>query len=136
MSTEESVDPAADAPSTEPVDPTADDAADEAPATERPSWWHRDHPVFTSLVGFFTGLLFFILVPGIYGAVLNAMVDYDTAEQLFPFVLVALAVPLGLVIAPRTRRFGRYMALGVVSTAVVVLGVGALVLWYLVTYQS
>jgi hypothetical protein len=49
---------------------------------------------------------------------------------------VTLAVPLGLVIAPRTRRFGLYMVVGMVSTALVVGGVAALVLWYMVTYQS
>ena len=58
------------------------------------------------------------------------------ALQLFPFVLVTLVVPLGLVINPRTRRFGVYFWIGMVLTAVVVLGVGALVLWYLVENQG
>lgn len=112
---------------------TTDD--DAAPATEGvspPSWWHRDHPVFTPLAGFFTGLVFVLLVPSVYAAVINAVADDETAADLFPFVLVALAVPVGLVVAPHTRRFGRYMVLGVVSTAVVVLGVAALVVWVLV----
>ena len=45
-------------------------------------------------------------------------------------MLVTLAVPIGLVIAPRTRRFGIYMLIGMVATALVVGGVagaGALV---------
>lgn len=46
-------------------------------------------------------------------------------------MLVTLVVPLLLVIAPRTRRFGRYMWVGMISTVVVVLGVGAGVFWYM-----
>lgn len=101
-----------------------------------PSWWHRDHPTFTALSGFFTGLVFVIVVPGFYAAILGAIFDYDTAEELFPFVLVMLAIPLGLVMARRTRRFGRYMLLGAMSTLLVVGGVTALVIWYLVNYQG
>lgn len=95
----------------------------------RPDWFHRDHPVFFPLAGFFTGMLYIILVPGIYTAVLSAVVDDERAEELFPFVLLALAVPLGLLAFRRTRRFGRYMLFGVVATLVVVVSVGALVLW-------
>lgn len=95
-------------------------------------WWHRDHPVFASLAGFFTGLVFVVVVPGAYAALLAAVLDYEAAEELFPFVLVALAVPIALLVHPRTRRFGRYMLLGMVSTALVVGGVAALVLWFLV----
>lgn len=108
-------------------------ASDAGTSAGRPSWWQRDHPVFTPLSGFFSGLLFVLLVPSVYAAVLNAVTDDETATDLFPFVLVALAVPLGLVVAPHTRRFGRYMLFGVVSTAVVVLGVAALVVWVLVS---
>ncbi|MCW2764677.1 MAG: hypothetical protein JWO11_636 [Nocardioides sp.] len=118
----------------EPVAGPGDEGAVE-PARQ-PDWWHRDHPTFTALTGFFTGLGFVIVVPGIFAGILNALFDYHTAESLFPFVLVALAVPLGLVLAPRTRRFGLYMAVGMLTTLLVVLGVAALVLWYLVTYQS
>jgi len=102
-------------------------------ATERqPDWWHRDHPTFTALTGFFTGLAFVIVVPGLFGTILNLLVDYQTAEDLFPFVLVMLAVPIGLLIAPRTRRFGIYMVIGMLVTLLVVAGVSALVLWYLI----
>ena len=65
-------------------------------------------------------------------ALLAAVLDYESAEALFPFVLVALAVPIALLVHPRTRRFGRYMLFGIVSTALVVGGVGAVVLWFLV----
>ncbi|GAA4690359.1 hypothetical protein [Nocardioides conyzicola] len=107
------------------------------PAPERqPDWWHRDHPTFVSLTGFFTGLAFVVLVPGAFIALLHVLVDDDTAEQLFPFVLVTLAVPIGLVIAPRSRRFGIYMLIGMVATALVVGGVAALVLWYMITREA
>lgn len=99
-------------------------------------WWHRDHPVFAALTGFFTGLAFVALVPALYGAVLRSVVSDETAEALFPFVLVTLAVPLGLVITERTRRFGKYMLLGMVVCAVVVIGVATLVLWVLATREG
>jgi hypothetical protein len=103
----------------------------EGQAAREPSWWHRDHPTFTSLAGFFTGLLFVILVPGAYAGLLSVLVEQDTAEELFPLVLVTLAVPVTLAVLPRTRRFGRYMLIGIVTTAVVVLATAALVLWVL-----
>ena len=99
-------------------------------------WWHRDHPTFTALTGFFTGLVFVCLVPATFAAVLSAMFDSERVEELFPLVLVTLVVPMVLVVVPRTRRFGKYMWIGMITTAVVVLGVGALVLWYMVTYHS
>jgi endonuclease/exonuclease/phosphatase (EEP) superfamily protein YafD len=110
---------------------------DHEPATERtPDWWHRDHPTFTALTGFFTGLAFVIVVPGLFVATLYWMFEDHTAEDLFPLVLVTLVVPLGLVLPRRTRRFGMYMLFGIVATALVVGGVAALVLWYMVAYQS
>lgn len=102
----------------------------------QPDWWHRDHPTFTALTGFFTGLAFVIVVPGLFAAVLGWIFEYDRAEELFPLVLLTLAVPIGLVIVPKTRRFGLYMLIGLATTALVVLGVAGLVLWYMVTYQS
>ena len=101
-----------------------------------PSWWHRDHPTFAALTGFFTGLLFVALVPAVFFGVLSLIFDNDRAEDLFPFVLVTLVVPLGLVASKRTRRFGTYFWIGMVLTAIVVVGVGALVLWYLVEHQN
>ena len=41
-----------------------------------------------------------------------------------------------LVVNKKTRRFGTYFWIGIVLTAVVVVGVGALVLWYLVEHQG
>lgn len=119
---------------TGPAGQTGSHGSDGPAATAGPTvgWWHRDHPVFASLAGFFTGLVFVVVVPGAYAALLAAVLDYESAEELFPFVLVALAVPIALLVHPRTRRFGRYMLLGMVSTALVVGGVAALVLWFLV----
>jgi hypothetical protein len=113
------------------------------PSTERrpetgataPDWWHRDHPTFTALTGFFTGLAFVILVPGVAAALLHVLADADTAEGLFPLVLLALLVPLVLIGVPRTRRFGLYMAIGMLVTALVVVGVAALVLWVMVSIE-
>ncbi len=122
--------------------PTEADAATEAggePSAKRwqlPDWWHRDHPVFVPLAGFFTGMLFIILVPGTYAAILKAMVGYQRAEDLFPFVLLTLVVPIGLLAPHHTRRFGRYMLFGALATAVVVVGVALGVLWFLINRDS
>ena len=93
---------------------------------------HREHPTFTALSGFFTGLLYVVLVPAAFVGLLHLVVDDDTTNDLFPLVLLTLAVPLGLVASHRTRRYGAYMLVGMVVTAVVVLGVAALVLWAMV----
>lgn len=110
------------------AEPTEGEDAEE----RTPSWWHRDHPTFSALTGFFTGLVVVLVVPGGFAAVLRTLFDYDTAEELFPFVLVVFAVPLVLIAIPRTRRFGRYMLLGMLATAAVVIGVAALVVWILI----
>ena len=39
-------------------------AAGPARARTPTDWWHRDHPTFTALTGFFTGLVFVTVVPG------------------------------------------------------------------------
>jgi hypothetical protein len=112
----------------DPVEAQSDD--------DGPDWWHRDHPTFAALSGFFTGLAFVLLVPAAFVGVLSLLFEYDRVEDLFPFVLVTLVVPLLLVLSPRSRRFGSYMWIGIVSTALVVGGVGALVLYLLVNGES
>ena len=97
-----------------------------------PDWWHRDHPTFTALAGFFSGMLFVTVVPGGFVAILRLLFEYDTAEDLFPLVLLTLVVPIVLLAVPRTRRFGKYLLLGMVLTALVVLGVASLVLYFMV----
>jgi hypothetical protein len=124
-------------PMAAPLDDRSD--ADAGPAgepTPGPSWWHRDHPVFSALSGFYTGLLTVIVIPGAFAAILNVLFTYERAEDFFPLVLVVFAVPLGLIAAHRTRRFGKYMLLGMTLTAVVVIGVAALVLWILYLRDS
>jgi hypothetical protein len=120
--------------------PAAENAAGDGTTPDgeerRPSWWHRDHPTFAALSGFFTGLVFVAVVPAVYVALLSLFFDNDRVEELFPFVLLTLVVPLGLVANKGTRRFGSYFLIGMVLTAVVVVGVGALVLWYMVENQG
>jgi hypothetical protein len=111
--------------------PQAADGGVDVPEERRPDWWHRDHPVFTPLSGFFSGLAFMLLVPGLFAALLESVFSQHTVTDVFPFVLVMLVVPTVLVVRGRTRRFGLFFALGMVATAVVVLGVTALVLWIL-----
>ena len=104
--------------------------------TRRPDWFHREHPVFFPLAGFFTGMIAIIVVPGLYAAVLKWVAGYERADELFPFVLVLLAVPIGLLVPPGTRRFARYMLLGMVGTLVVVVGVGGAVVWFLLSKDT
>ncbi len=128
---DEAAEPVADEPAAD-----KDDGGDGVGDARQPSWWHRDHPTFAALTGFFTGLLFVALVPAAFYGVVSLIFDNDRAEDLFPFVLVTLVVPIGLVANERTRRFGTYFWIGMVLTAIVVVGVGALVLWYLVENQN
>lgn len=98
----------------------------------QPNWWHRDHPTFAALAGFYTGLVYAIIAPLAVAAVLAAAYgSHGILHHLFLGVLI-LVVPLALSIVPATRRFGLFMWVGLVSTLVVVGGVAALVLWYLV----
>lgn len=118
--------------------PSPEDAATQPSglAARRPDWWHRDHPVFGPLSGFYTGMLFIIIVPGVYGAILKALFGYQRVESLFPFVALTLIIPIGLLVPRRTRTFARYMLFGCVATAVVVLGVAAAVLFFLIKKDS
>lgn len=98
-------------------------------AERQPDWWHRDHPTFTPIMGFFTGLLFVSLVPAGFLALLQLIFEDEVARGLSPLLATTLVVPFGLLFWRPTRRFGRYMLLGIVVTAVVVVGVTTLVLW-------
>lgn len=105
---------------------------DPADRSRRPDWFHRGHPVFFPLAGFFTGMVSVIVVPGLYAAILKGLTGYERAEELFPFVLLLLVVPIALLVPTHTRRFARYLLLGMVTTIVVMLGVAAAVLWFLI----
>lgn len=103
----------------------------EEPETE-PSWWHRSHPTFAGLVGFFSGVAYVIVVPGIYAALLGLLLSDSAAARLFPLIAIALLVPLGLLVPRKTRRFAQFMLLGVVTTAVVIGLTAAVVIWVMV----
>lgn len=91
--------------------------------------WPRDHPVVIALTGFFAGLAYVCLVPAAYVALTRWVFSQDTSDDLFPFVIVAVLAPLALLVPERTRWFAKHVALGMVVTAVIVLGVSAMVLW-------
>ena len=98
-----------------------------------PSWWHRSHPTFAGLVGFFAGVAYVIAVPGAYAALLGLLVkDSSTQQQLFPLVLLALVIPVAMLVPRKTRRFAMFMFLGIFSTALVITLTAALTIWVMV----
>ncbi|GAA1445331.1 hypothetical protein GCM10009641_66350 [Mycobacterium cookii] len=104
----------------------------EAEQGERLGWWHHSHPTFAGITGFFAGMLFVTALPGAFAGLLRLLLDYETAEKLFPFVLLALALPIAMLVKRKTRRFAQFMFVGMVVTALVVLGVASLVLYFMV----
>ncbi|NPD03087.1 hypothetical protein HN031_00085 [Nocardioides sp. zg-1308] len=96
------------------------------------AWWHSSHPTFAGITGFFAGMLFVTALPGAFAGILRLLFPYETAERLFPFVLVFLALPIFLLVKRKTRRFGQFMFVGMIVTAMVVLGVASLVLYFMV----
>jgi energy-coupling factor transporter transmembrane protein EcfT len=109
-----------------------DDGDDRDEYPPEPSWWHRSHPTFAGLVGFFTGVAYVIVVPGVYAALLGLLLSDSSARRLFPLIALALLVPLALLIPRKTRRFAQFMLLGVVATAVVIGVTAALVIWVMI----
>ncbi|MDR7253613.1 hypothetical protein J2X46_002603 [Nocardioides sp. BE266] len=95
-------------------------------------WWHHSHPTFAGITGFFAGMLYVTAVPGAFVGILRLLFSYETAEKLFPFVLIALVLPIVMLIKRKTRRFAQFMFVGMVVTAMVVLGVASLVLYFMV----
>ena len=67
---------------------------------------------------------------------LRLLFPYERAQELFPLVLIALVVPIALLVRRKTRRFALFMCLGMAVTALVVLGVTSLVLWFMVQYDA
>lgn len=102
------------------------------PPDERPGWWHHSHPTFAGITGFFAGMLFVTALPGAFAGLLRLLLPYETAEKFFPFVLIALALPIAMLVKRKTRRFAQFMFVGMVVTALVVLGVASLVLYFMV----
>jgi hypothetical protein len=94
-------------------------------------WWHHSHPTFAGITGFFAGMLFVTALPGAFAGLLRLLFDHDTSEQLFPFVLLALALPITMLVKRKTRRFAQFMFVGMLVTALVVGGVASLVLYFM-----
>ena len=103
-----------------------DDVADE---DWDPRWWHRDHPVFSAVAGFYAGIVSVTVLPALYVGVLRSVGTPEQVERYFWWLLLVLLVPAWLVLSGRSRRGGLYMVLGMVVTLAVVLGVGFSVLW-------
>jgi hypothetical protein len=116
--------------------PSRTAAGQEAVGEESSNRWHRGNPTFIALSGFFAGMLSVMLVPGAYAGILRLLFEYDTAERLFPYILLILIVPAVLAAVPRTRRFGTYMFIGMALTTLVVLCVASLVLYFMVRSQG
>jgi hypothetical protein len=95
-------------------------------------WWHHSHPTFAGITGFFAGMLFVTALPGAFVGILRLLFSYDTAEKLFPLILLALALPITMLVKRKTRRFAQFMFVGMLVTALVVLGVTSLVLYFMV----
>lgn len=116
----------------EPSEPSDPSGLSEGP---RVRFWHRDHPVFAPLTGFFTGFLLVILALVALGSLLQEVFEYDvTAHPWILLVAVAavLLVNVVLLVLPRSRRFARYMLFGVLATPLVILGVAALTTFLLI----
>ena len=105
--------------------------SEQAPARSL-EWWHHSHPTFAGITGFFAGMLLVTALPGAFVAILRLLFSYDTAERLFPLVLIALLLPITMLLKRRTRRFAQFMFLGMLLATLVVLGVTSLVLYFMV----
>lgn len=90
------------------------------------------HPVRLALIGFYVGMALMIAVPSAFVSVVGQVTSPSSLGSTAPLVLIVFVVPIVLTIVPRTRRFGRYMLLGMVSTALVVGTVGGGVLYVLI----
>ena len=92
----------------------------------------RGNPTFVALTGFYGGMLLMIAIPSAFATVITQVASADDLKKYAPFALLPFVVPLLLIAPQRTRRFGRYMLLGMVSTALVVGVVGGGVLLVLI----
>ena len=110
---------------------TQEQQADEVSQDRHFEWWHHSHPTFAGITGFFAGMLFVTALPGAFAGLLRLLFDHETSEQLFPFVLLALALPIAMLVKRKTRRFAQFMFVGMVVTALVVGGVASLVLYFM-----
>ena len=95
-------------------------------------WWHHSHPTFAGITGFFAGMLFVTALPGAFVGILRLLFSYETASNLFPLVVIALALPITMLVKRKTRRFAQFMFVGMAVTALATLGVASLVLYFMV----
>lgn len=106
---------------------------------EAPRFWHRAHPVFTPLAGFFTGLVTIVVVLALLFWLLADVVGYDVTRHPWVFLVAigaVFVVNLGLVAVHSTRRFARYMLFGVLATPLVIAGVAALTSYLLLSTDT
>jgi hypothetical protein len=90
------------------------------------------HPVAVPLGGFFSGMAYILVLPVLYVWLSNPDSIADAVGVDLVWLVAAILVPLFLTAIPQTRKFGRYMLLGVGLSAVVVVGVAAVVLAVLI----
>jgi hypothetical protein len=110
---------------------TTPETDQEVASTHQGNWWHRSHPTFAGIAGFFAGMVLVTALPGAFAAILRLLFSDEMAADLFPFVLLLLAVPIFMLAKRKTRRFGIFMVVGMVLTLVVVVGVTSLVLFFM-----
>ncbi|WP_299057914.1 hypothetical protein [uncultured Nocardioides sp.] len=89
-------------------------------------------PVAVPLTGFFTGMAYILGLPVLYVWLSDPDSIADSVGVDLAWLLAAILVPVFLTAIPQTRTFGRYMLLGVGLSAVVVVGVAAVVLAVLI----
>ncbi|MCH1868690.1 hypothetical protein [Nocardioides sp. CFH 31398] len=90
------------------------------------------HPVAVPLAGFFAGMAYILVLPVLYVWLSNPDSLADVVGVDLVWLVAVILVPLFLTAIPQTRKFGRYMLLGVGLSAVVVVGVAAVVLAVLI----
>jgi hypothetical protein len=76
-----------------------------------------------SLGGFFAGVAWIIIVPGLLLTLVNTLAPNDTGAGFLAAGLIALAAPIALLFSGKTRRFGAFMLIGMAVTMIVVAGV-------------
>jgi len=90
------------------------------------------HPIALSLSGFFAGMALMLVIPATFAALATRFASAGDLVSLAPLGLIPFAIPLVLIITGRTRLFGSYLLIGMISTAVVVAVVAGAVLLVLV----
>lgn len=90
------------------------------------------HPTALALLGFFAGMALMLAIPATFAAVATLFASTADLVSLAPLGLIPFAIPLVLIVIARTRLFGCYLLIGMVSTALVVAIVAGAVLVVLI----